>query len=450
MKIPEKPPATDEDVVKSLSESKIDSKLINDLKSYLNIIDADYMHWDELLVDDRFKGLDLVERKKVWVIVKLFREISNRPIKLDGTALFYVQTPHIEKMLHDLDVRLGGKFDFDASLITGPDLRKKYLVNSLMEEAIASSQLEGAVTTRPAAKKMLSEGRKPRNISEQMILNNYVTMMYVKEPTQSDQNLTLELIKEIHKKITKDTLEKKEYEGTFRTDNEVKVYSRSDSKLVYTPPHYNDIDRLLQEVCNFANKRDSEGYYLHPFVKATVLHYMMGYIHPFNDGNGRTARALFYWYLISQKYKSLEYVAVSTAIKNAPAQYMRAYLYSETDNNDITYFVKFNLRALDIAVTSFEKYIEKTSLENKKILETIRQNQKLNFRQADILIEMSKNEAPITIAEMKERYDITYQTARTDLLGLKKLGYLQSFQKRKQFFFTLDKNKCMSVTENNK
>ncbi|MCZ7399650.1 MAG: Fic family protein [Candidatus Methanoperedens sp.] len=366
-------------------------------------------------------------------------------IPLNGLTLRYVPTPQIEKTLHDLDMRVGGKIDFEAQ-IPSVDLQKKYLVNSLMEEAIASSQLEGAVTTRVVAKQMLRENRKPRNHSEQMILNNYITMMYIKDNTRPNQSLTLELIKEIHKKITKDTLENKVYEGAFRTDNEVKVFSRDDGQLIYEPPDYNSINKLLEQLCTFANTEPS-GFYLHPIVKAIVLHYMIGYIHPFNDGNGRTARALFYWHLISQKYNWLEYVAVSTAIKNAPIKYMRAYLYSETDHNDITYFVKFNLRQLDIALKSFETYIKKTMSENKKIFETIKRNPNLNFRQADVIIDISKNERPITLNEMQERYNITYQTARTDLLGLAKLGYLHKHIRGKQYFFLLDKEKCMSAMD---
>lgn len=385
----------------------------------------------------------------MWRVVQLLREFNARLIKINGLTLRYVPTPRIEKTLHDLDVRVAGKLDNLEAQIAGPDIQKKYLVNSLMEEAIASSQLEGAVTTRAAAKKMLRENRKPRNHSEQMIVNSYFTMKYIKELTEPNQKLTLDLIKEIHKKITKDTLEKKEYEGVFRTDNEVKVFARDGPQILHEPPDYTSINQFLEEVCNFVNN-ESKGYYLHPFVKAIILHYMIGYIHPFNDGNGRTARALLYWYLISQKYDYFEYVAVSTAIKNAPAQYLRAYIYTETDNNDITYFIKFNLHAFDTAVTLFEKYMQKTITENKKIFETVRQDPELNFRQADILVNMSKTDRPMTISEMEERYHITYQTARTDLLDLAKRDYLQRITKGKMFFFILNKDKCTDVKINAK
>jgi len=435
MRIPENPPS-DEEIYKLLGQS--DSKSIEELKPYLDIVNSKYLHWDELPM--RFKDVKF-NLKLLWGYAKLVREFNNRAIRLDGLTLHYVQTPLIEKALHGLDMRVGGKIDFESHM-PSVDLKRKYLVNSLMEEAIASSQLEGAATTRVVAKQMLRENRKPKTTSEQMILNNYITMMYIKENTQPNQPLTLELILDVHKKITKDTLEKKEYEGAFRTDNEVKVYSRDEGQLIYEPPDHSSINQLLQQSCGFANTEPTE-FYLHPIVKAIVLHYIIGYIHPFNDGNGRTARALFYWYLISQKYDWFEYVAVSTAIKNAPVKYTRAYIYSETDHNDITYFVKFNLRQLDIALKSFEKYIEKTKTVNKNIFETIKNNPNLNFRQADVIITLTKNERPTTVREMQERYNISYQTARTDLLGLAKLGYLRKHTRGKQFIFLLDKNKCI-------
>ncbi len=437
MRIPEKPPS-DEETQKMLSEQS-DVKTLETIRQYLNTVNSEYLHWDELPM--RFKGA-VLNFKLLWGYVSLFRDFNARAIKINGMVLRYVQTPQIEKSLHDLDMRIGGKMDFESEM-PSVDLKKKYLVNSLMEEAIASSQLEGAATSRLAAKQMLRENRKPRNHSEKMILNNYVTMTYIKENTPPNQPLTSEIIKEIHKRMTKDTFENKSYEGTFRTDNEVKVFSQ-EGQIVHEPPDYKNVDNLIGQVCSFVNS-DSVDYYIHPIVKAIILHFMIGYIHPFNDGNGRTARALFYWYLISQKYNYLEYIAVSTAIKNAPGQYARAYLYSETDHNDVTYFIKFNLDKIDIALSSFEKYVEKTRSENKKILETIKNNPKLNIRQVDVIIVMNKTDRPITINEMQERYNVSYQTARTDLLGLEKLGYLHMNTIGKQFIFILDKEKCMST-----
>jgi len=435
MRIPEKPP-TEQELHNELSHGF--RNFNGDPRALADIVNTEYMHWDELIIDDRFKK---IERKQLWALVRFLRQFNARPIKYGDMILEYCQTPKIEQTLHDLDFRAGGKYEDEPA---SEALQKKYLTNSLMEEAIASSQLEGAATSRAIAKQMLRENRKPRTQSEKMIVNNYSTMNYIRENTKQDEILTPDIIKQLHKLITKGTLENEEYEGAFRTDNEVKVYARDDPVIpIFEPPDHKKIETLIADVCFFANTEPKE-YYLHPIIKAIVLHFMIGYVHAFNDGNGRTARALFYWYLLSRKYDHFEYISVSRVIKDAPGQYARAYLFTETDNNDITYFVKFNLNALDKALRLFEDYIRKTKQENKKIAETIRKNPNINLRQADILITINKNARPITIKEMQERYRITYETARTDLLELVKQGYLNTNTRGKQFVFIPDKEKCMS------
>jgi len=440
MKLPEKPPSENEleaRFAKVLSAEGLSE--FDKYRPFIKIVNAGYLHWDEIKHDDRFKEID---KTVLWTYVRAQRRFNVISIPLGEIVLQYAQTPQIEKMLHELDIRAGGKANIDGRN-PEPALQKKYLSNSLMEEAIASSQLEGAATSRVIAKQMLRENRKPRNTSEKMIVNNYLTMKHIRENTASNEPLTPEIIKQIHRRITKDTLENPDYEGAFRTDNEVKVYARDDPGTpIYEPPDYEKIGPLISQVCKFANAEPAD-YYLHPIIKATILHYMIGYIHPFNDGNGRTARALFYWYLISQGYQYYEYIAVSRTIKEAPAQYARAYLYTEYDSNDVTYFVRFNLHSLDKAVGMFEKYLEKTAQENRRMLEAVRKNPKLNMRQADILIITNKSAKQITIQEMQERYRTTYQTARTDLLKLAKMGYLHKLRRGKEFVFIPDKEKCL-------
>lgn len=438
MRIP-RPPPGDEEVGKAMAEATTPQKM-KELGVDLNKINSEYFHWDEIQLRYRPEQAMLL-----WGYTNLFRQTNARYLSINGLTLRYVQTPRIEKMLHNTDMTIGSKADhFLEEGFYPVELRKKYLISSLMEESISSSQLEGAVTTRAVAKKMLRENRKPRDRSEQMIYNNYFTMKYIKEIAKSKTQLTLELMKEIQRRITKDTLDDKEYVGAFRKDNEIAVYSKDAGQLLHTPPDYKDIEKLLQKVCDFINSEPTD-YYLHPIAKAIILHYMIGYIHPFYDGNGRTARTLFYWYAISQGYTYIEYIAISSAIKNAPIQYTNAYLFSESDHNDVTYFVKFNLDKIRIAIEIFNKYVERKVAENEKIIRTIRYNDELNYRQADVLIDLCKREKQMTFEEMQERYDTTYQTARTDLLHLVELGYLNKRLIGKQFLFTPDREKCMSA-----
>ncbi len=437
MKLPEKPPKQNVHELFAREPGKILTETLDAAAK----VNAEYLHWDELKHDNRFEELN---REHVWAIAKLNRDLTARRIPLFGKLFFYTLTPEIERSLHVLDVKIGRRLGLEGE---GPGiyLQKKFLASSLMEEAIASSQLEGAATSRLVAKKMLREKRKPRTNSERMIVNNYLTMMFIKEQVKG-RPLTPELVLEIHKRITQGTLEKREYEGAFRTTNEIKVFAIDDpTQVLHEPPDYRLIDKHVASICAFVNS-DTKDFYLHPIVKGIILHYLIGWVHPFNDGNGRTARALFYWYLISQGYDFFEYIAVSRTIKNAPSQYVRAYLFTESDANDMTYFVKFNLRAIDLAVKAFEAYLEKKKIENRQMLDTIRNNPRLNLRQADVLLYLNKSGSPISITEMQERYRITYETARSDLLELFEQGYVQKIKRGKQFLFLADRDRVTTKT----
>jgi Fic family protein len=89
--------------------------------------------------------------------------------------------------------------------VTNPATRDRYVVNSLIEEAITSSQLEGASTSRRVAKEMIRSGRNPKDRSERMILNNYNGMLRVGE--LRDKDLTPDLVCELHRIITEGTLD---------------------------------------------------------------------------------------------------------------------------------------------------------------------------------------------------------------------------------------------------
>ena len=159
-----------------------------------------------------------------------------------------------------------------------------------MEEAIASSLLEGAATTRTKAKKMLREGRKPRNNAEKMILNNYKAILKIRD--MKEQKLSPKMLIHLQSILTDETLEDSSAVGRFRTiDDNVVVEEKSTHEILHTPPRTDLIKQRLEEICNFANERSKP--FIHPVVKAIILHFALGYLHPFADGNGRTAGAIF-------------------------------------------------------------------------------------------------------------------------------------------------------------
>ncbi|MDO6515743.1 Fic family protein [Zobellia uliginosa] len=307
-----------------------------------------------------------------------------------------------EKLLSDLD-------------------KEQYLNNALMEESIFSSMVEGATTTRVKAKEMLRKKKKPKNKSEQMILNNYQAIQFISENQEED--LSIDKLFEIHRLVTHNTLEGDNI-GVFRTSDDVHVMNHITGEIIHTPPKFKELHELMQSFCEFFNSNPKENF-VHPIVKASILHFLIGYIHPFVDGNGRTARAIFYWYLLKNGYWLAEYLSISRVIMKSKVQYEKAYIYTEIDDMDVTYFVHYQVKVLTQAFEDLKKYVAKKKKEKLNFSKFLKIDG-INERQAQILfwIEKDKNRA-FTVKEIQTIFSITNQTARTDLEGLVSREFLK-------------------------
>ncbi len=223
--------------------------------------------------------------------------------------------------------------------VTNHETKNRYIVRSLIEESITSSQLEGASTTREVAREMIRQGRPPRDRSEQMILNNYQTMLRIGE--LRNERLTRDLVFELHEIVTAGTLANVGGEGRFRREDEKILVMDEYGVIYHDPPIASQLDDRLSKMCEFANAENSRPY-IHPAIRSVILHFWLSYDHPFVDGNGRTARALFYWSMLRHNYWLFEYISISDIILKSHAQYGRAFLYTETDSNDLTYFIIYH------------------------------------------------------------------------------------------------------------
>ncbi len=401
-------------------------------------VDGTYEHWDHLRHLTPPTGLTPEEW---WSGVKLARSLLARPLPLkdkDGQPFFISPTSSMLRKLHFLDREAAG-------LILGADqdddqsIRRRHLVRSLIEEAMTSSQLEGASTTRRVAKEMLSTGRAPRDRSEQMIFNNYATMQSL--GGLRDRPLTVDMILEIHRRLMVDALDDPGEAGRLRTavDNIV-IQDRADPTIVlHVPPPAAELKARLQALCDFAND-ENQLEFLHPIIRAIAIHFQIGYDHPFCDGNGRTARALFYWSMLRSGYWLSEYVSISSVLKKAQGQYVRAYLHTESDGSDMGYFVDHQLDVITQAVNSLRAYLARKGKERKQAENLLRPasklGAKLNHRQRALLMDALKRpEKAYTIAGHQAAHGVTYATARADLLGLTRLKLVSKKQQGKAFLF---------------
>jgi len=395
-----------------------------DFQSAIYSLNEKYLYWDKAKYQ---KASGIKDPKILWSAIKLSRTIHAKKITFGTHNFKYNLTDSIQKGLHEFDLHIGG--NLGTRSVIPEDDKKRYLISSIMEEAIASSQIEGAVTTRKKAKEMLRKNIKPRNKSEQMIANNYSTIKLIVDI--QDEPITIERLFEVHKLITNQTLDDNNDEGKYRDDNEVNVVDVMDGEIVHTPPDFKEVPKLMEELFNFFNNNDKEQF-IHPIVKGCVIHFMIGYIHPFVDGNGRTARALFYWYLLKNGYWLTEYLSISRLIVRSKTQYAQAFIYSEIDENDLTYFINYKIKTMQLAYNSLREYIQRKINEKKQLI-NFQKIKGINERQA-LIIKWLYEEPDLlfSVKEIENRFSLSNQTARTDLTELESKGYLEIVELNKK------------------
>ena len=415
---------------------------------YINVFDITdkkgrYLHWDKL----KWRVNPKEDAQKIWFAIKFKRYLQLKSILItdEKNNDFNYCIPHsMEAKLHEIAKTAGGSTAAVADAATSRHIQGQFLVSSLiMEEAISSAQLEGAATTRVVAKKMLEDKREPKNEDERMILNNFLLLK--KAENTCAEPLTIDLILEFHKIATQGTTENDVVPGKFREANDVYVDDKS-GDISHTPPDFQLIPIRLAKLCDFANTNHSGrngNDFIAPVVKAIILHFMMGYEHPFRDGNGRTARALFYWYMLKNDYSLFKYVSISKLLKNNPKDYGLSYMYTETDQNDLTYFIDYQL---DIILRALEEL--KTYLANKaeefneaiNLLSDSKFSDILNFQQKDIIKKSIKHPGRIfTAVEISNDYGVAENTAR---------NYLNKLVDYKLLLSTKDKRTVLYMAPN--
>ena len=189
--------------------------------------------------------------------------------------------------LHQID-RQAGASVVAPEAVTTRSTRDRYLLSSLMEEAITSSQMEGAATTRDVAKAMIRSRRPPRDRSERMILNNFFKMQRIRE--LRNQSLTPQRVLDLHRLVSEETLYEPADAGRLRPPGK-EVVDDAYGTVFHVPPPAEELPGRLEELCHFANGETPKAF-IHPAVRTIALHVWLAYDHPFCDGNGRTVRAL--------------------------------------------------------------------------------------------------------------------------------------------------------------
>ena len=393
-----------------------------------------YLSWQELYYRKAPEGLTT---EQWWLGLKLHRTQARQDIRLfnaTGQPFSFAPTQYIQQYLHKIDRASGTMFMTDAHDVFSVTERDKYLLTSLAEEAIMSSMLEGAVVTRSEARELIRSNRPPRDEHEQMVMNNYRTMRMILQ--HKDEPLTPAFILSLHRSMVEGTLKSPEKAGQLRRDKDrVYIEDTRSGDVIHRPPAAESLEERLEALCAFANDSGDENY-IHPIIRAIILHFQLAYDHPFVDGNGRTARSLFYWGMLHAGYWLFEYISVSREIYRHSRSYYEAFLNTEEDDNDLNYFIIDQLDTIYESVVSLMQHLRTKQQLQEQLQQSLSGVPHINYRQRNVLLHFLQHPNSHTSVSLHCReYNVVRQTARTDLTGLEKPGLLCKEVVSREFIF---------------
>ncbi len=396
----------------------IDERPSQQVAETITRINDEYLYWSDVKYRTDSTGLSAHD---LWRYIKYSRLKKDVEVWQDF-GLHFSLTDKMQRLCHEFDLNFGGSWGAMKLFPQDKLNQELYLISSIMEEAISSSQMEGASTTREVAKEMLRKKIEPRDRSQRMILNNYNTIQFIS--SKKKEQLTPELLMQVHELMTHGTLDDEADCGKLRNHDRIVVGNGITGEIVHRPPKAECLDKFCRDLCLFFNS-DATTTFLHPIIKGLIIHFLIAYYHPFVDGNGRTARAIFYWYMLKKNYWLLEYLSISRIIYKSKSKYEKSFLYTENDDNDLGYFITYNLDVLSKSFDSLKKYLLKKQAERKRA-DRFMHLDGISAQQSEI-IRMYYDEGDITL-EAKDiaiRFNVSRVTAKAYLDGLVRRGLLK-------------------------
>lgn len=308
-----------------------------------------------------------------------------------------------------------------------PELASQIQPDIMYSSISGTAAIEGNPITGDDVKKIArGEGVEVYTKKDQQEIKNLIkayNFLSNIEPTTEPFLLTEELIRELHKIITSDVPDENNVPGRYR-NGLVHVGDKAHGG-VYTPPKIiEDIQNLMKEFVEWMNS--DEILHLNPFIRASLSHYYFCVIHPFWDGNGRTARLLEAIILQSSNIKYVPRELSNYYYRNVD-EYYNSFSKGIKLKNDTTPFLKFCLEASVDSLARIKEtiiyFIRKFSLRDFYRFE--KQKKILMTRQFELLSLLLDNPVSFSIKELQENRPfsilyskVTTQTARRDLKKL--------------------------------
>jgi len=335
--------------------------------------------------------------------------------KRDERMIFEPNFKYTNKIVNNLIESTSAR-----EIILNAYLVPKWEVSLRRDALIRAAHSSTAIEGNPLTLDEVSELAKGRRVmatrkAKQEVLNYLNVLENIERYVDDDRLITENGILKMHKEITKDTLDKPSYEGRYR---EVQVYvgNRITGEVIFMPPPPQDIPGLMKGFLNWLNSEHS--HQLNPVLVAGISHYEFVRVHPFVDGNGRTARALATLLLYLRKFDIKRFFALDDYYDGDRMAYYSALKSVDQKTLDLTEWLEYFTEGVLTSISKVKDKVLKFALDRQK---KDRKGQiALTEKQMDI-IEYIQRYGQISSGDVAKMFTLTRQAALKELSKLVEL-----------------------------
>jgi len=219
------------------------------------------------------------------------------------------------------------------------DMQKK----ALLLESHHSTHIEGTALSLEQAKSIL-EGKKVQGVNrndEKGLLNYKKAMDFISKYLGKDDPISEGIVRELHKILVKGVRGENADPGNYRKVQNYVVNSRT-REVIYTPPAPLDVPHLMREFTEWINKAEE----VSPILVAGIAQFQFVHIHPFIDGNGRTARLLSTLILYKTGYDFKKLFTISEYYDKDRPSYYQSIQTVRNNNMDMTTWLEYFVHGL--------------------------------------------------------------------------------------------------------
>ena len=335
----------------------------------------------------------------------------------------------------DKIVRMLSKIAAAREVILNSPLIPKWEVALRREAIIHSAHSSTAIEGNRLSLEQVSKLAQGRRIAatrkdKQEVLNYLSTLNKIGTLTKSDILTEKNLLK-MHRMVTKDTLDDPTDCGVYRK-RYVVVANASSGEVMYRPPKNEDVPQFVKDLIEWINSK--QAHELDPIIEAGVAHYEFVRIHPFIDGNGRTARILATWILYTRGFDTKQFFSLDDYYDADRPAYYAALQSVHQGTGDVTKWLEYFVEGVDVSVAAVKERVIRLSSER---LRKAKKGQiALTERQMKI-VEFINQNGKITNRDVQKMFKLSDRGALKEIRKLVDLEVIKSEGKGRSLYYLL-------------